>query len=94
MLATAACRLLLKTVKVLGSCECGGMVTLGVEAVLIKGVVDRSVLTADFDPGVGLITCESVVFGQRAEQQPSARSSTCDLPDSVSAPLNKLSSFE
>ena len=28
----------------------------GVEAVLIRRVVDRSVLTADFDPGVGLIT--------------------------------------
>ena len=66
MLATAGCRLLLKTVKVLGGCDCGSMVTLGVEAVLIRGVVDRSVLTADFDPGVGLITCESVVFGQRA----------------------------
>ena len=51
------------------------MVTLGVEAVLIRRVVDRSVLTADFDPGVGLISCESVVFGQRAKQQPSARSS-------------------
>ena len=61
MLATAGCRLLLKTVKVLGGCDCGGMVTLGVEAVLIRRVVDRSVLTADFDPGVGLITCESVV---------------------------------
>ena len=48
---------------------------LVLEAVLIRRVVDRSVLTADFDPGVGLITWESVVFGQRAKQQPSARSS-------------------
>ena len=79
LLAAACCS---KTVKVLGSCDCGGMVTLGVEAVLIRGVVDRSVLTADFDPGVGLITCESVVFGQRIKQQPSARSSACGLPDS------------
>ena len=70
------------------------MVTLGVEAVLIGGVLDRSVLTAEFYLGVGLITCESVVFGQRAKQQPSARSSACGLPDSLSAPLNKLSSFE
>ena len=29
----------------------------GVEAVLIRRVVDRSVLTADFDPGVGLMPC-------------------------------------
>ena len=72
MLAAAGCRWLLKTVKVLGNCDCGGMVTLGVEAVLIEGVVDRSVRTADFDLGVGLITCESVVFGQRAKHQPSA----------------------
>ena len=79
MLATG-CRLLLKTVKVLGDCDCGGMVTLGVKSVLIRGVVDRSVLTADFDAGVRLITCESFVFGQRAKQQPSARSSACGLP--------------
>ena len=82
MLATAGCRLLLKTVKVLGGRDCGGMVTLGVEAVLIRGLMDRSVLTADFDSGVGLITCESDVCGQRAKQQPSARSSACGLPGS------------
>ena len=82
VLATAGCRLLLKTVTVLGSCDCGGMVTLSVEAELTRGLVDRSALTADSDPGVGLITCKSVVFGQRAKQQPSARSSACGLPDS------------
>ena len=62
MLAAAGCRLL-KTVKVIAGCDCGGMVTLGAEAVLIRGILDRSLLTADFDPGVGLIICESVVFG-------------------------------
>ena len=74
--------LLPKTVNVLGSCDCGGRVTLGVEAGLIRGEVDRNVLTADLDPRVGLITCDSVVFGQKAKQHPSARSSACGLPDS------------
>ena len=41
---------------------------LGVEDMLIRGVVDRSVLTADFDTRVWLITCESVVFSHRAKQ--------------------------
>ena len=68
MLGTAGCRLLLNTVKVLGGFDSGGLVTLGVDAVLIRGVVDRSVLTADFDTRVWLITCESVVFSHRAKQ--------------------------
>ena len=79
MLGTAGCPLLLKTVKVLGGCDCGGMGTLGVEGVLIRGIADRSVLTADFDRWDGLITCESKVFGQRAEQQPSMWSIAWDL---------------
>ena len=47
------------TVGVLGGCDCGGMVVvLDVEAVSPRGVVDRRVLTADIDAGLGLITCE------------------------------------
>ena len=58
------------------------MVTADVEAVLIRGIVVRSVLPADFDRGVGLLTCERVVFGQMGNQQPSAWSSACGLPGS------------
>ena len=35
---------------------------VGVEAVSPRGVVDRRVLTADFDAGVGLTTCVRCVF--------------------------------
>ena len=49
----------MKTVGVLGVCDCGGsVVVLDVEAVSPRGVVDRRVLTADVDAGLGLITCE------------------------------------
>ena len=42
-----------------GGCDCGGkVVVLDVEAVSLPGVVDRCVLTADVDAGLGLITCE------------------------------------
>ena len=57
--ATADCRLLLKTVGVFGGCDCGGkVVLLDVEAVSLRGVVDRRVLTADVDASLGLETCE------------------------------------
>ena len=42
----------------LGGCDCGGeVVVLDFEAVSPRGVVDRRVLTADVDAGLGLITC-------------------------------------
>ena len=57
----------MKTVKVLGGCDCGGdVVVLDVEAVSPRGVVDRRVLTVDVDAGLGLITCERSWFGQVA----------------------------
>ena len=47
-----------ETVGVLGGRDCGGKVTvLDVEAVSPRGLVDRRVLTADVDVGLGLITC-------------------------------------
>ena len=42
----------MKTVGVLGCCNCGGKVILDVEAVSPRGVVDRRVLTADVDAGL------------------------------------------
>ena len=49
----------MRTVGVLGGCDCvGNVVVLDVEAVSPRGVVDRCVLTADVDAGLGLITCE------------------------------------
>ena len=49
----------MKTVLVLGGCDCGGkVIVLDVEAVSPLGVVDRRVLTVDVDARLGLITCE------------------------------------
>ena len=49
----------MKTVGVLGCCECGGKVmVLDVEAVSPQEVVDRRVLNADVDADFGLLTCE------------------------------------
>ena len=67
-LAAACCRLLLKTVEVLGGCDCGGKVVLDVEAVSPRGAIDRRVLTADVDACVGLITCVRKLFSQIARQ--------------------------
>ena len=50
-------RTLLKAVGVLAGCDCGGKVILDVEAVSPRLVVDRRVLTAEVDAGLGLITC-------------------------------------
>ena len=47
----------MNTVEVLGGCDCGGKVILDLEAVSPRGVIERRVLTADVDAGVGLITC-------------------------------------
>ena len=47
----------MKTVGVLGGCDCGGKVILDVEAVSPRGAVDLRVLTADVDAGLGLMTC-------------------------------------
>ena len=47
----------MKTVGVLGGCDCGGKVTLDVDAVSPRGEIDRRVLTADVDAGLGLMTC-------------------------------------
>ena len=45
--------------KTVGGCDCGGkVIVLDVEAVSPRGAVDRRVLTADVDAGLGLITCE------------------------------------
>ena len=64
--ATAGCRLLLG---VFGGCDCGGkVVVLDIEAVSPRGVVDRRVLTADVDAGLGLITCERSGFSQMAKE--------------------------
>ena len=52
------------TVGGLARCDCGSDVILNVEAVLSVGVIDRSVLTADVDAGLGLITCERDGVGQ------------------------------
>ena len=42
-----------------GGCDCGGkVIVLGVEAVSPRRQVDRSVLAADFDEALGLVTCE------------------------------------
>ena len=68
--ATAGCRLLLKTVGGFVRCDCGSDVILNVEAVLSEGVVDRSVLTADVNAGLGLITCERDGVGQIARLSP------------------------
>ena len=46
-----------RTVGVLGGCDCGGKAILDVGAVSPRWVVDRRVLTADVDAGLGLITC-------------------------------------
>ena len=46
------------------------------------GAVDRRVLTADFDAGLGLITCERVMFDQAAKLKPSVRSGTWQWMDS------------
>ena len=56
----------MKTVGVLGGCDCGGEVILDVEAVSPRGLTDRRVLTADVDAGVGLVTCVRKCFGQAA----------------------------
>ena len=48
----------MKAVGVLDHCDCGSGVILNVEAVPSVGVIDRSVLTADIDAGLGLISCE------------------------------------
>ena len=46
-----------------GDCDCGGkVVVLNVEAVSPRGAVDRRVLTADVDAGLGLITSERSGF--------------------------------
>ena len=59
LLAAAGCRLLLKTIRNLGGCDSGGkVVVLGVEAVSLRGVVDRRVLTAEVDASLGLTTCD------------------------------------
>ena len=55
--APVGCRLLMKTVGVPGGCDCGGKAILDVEAVSPRGEVDRRVLTADVDAGLGLVTC-------------------------------------
>ena len=48
----------MKTVTGLGGCDCGGkVVVVDVEAVPPRGVLDRRVLTADVDAGLGLKTC-------------------------------------
>ena len=41
-----AAAFVMKTVEVLGGCDCGGKVVLDVEAVSSRGVTDRRVLTA------------------------------------------------
>ena len=63
---TASFRLLVKTVGVLDHCDCGSDVILNVEAVPSVGVIDRSVLTADVDAGLGLISCEKERVGKIA----------------------------
>ena len=55
-----------ETVGVLGGCDCGGKFILDVEAVSPRGVIDRRLLTADVDAGLGLITCLRKVFSQIA----------------------------
>ena len=44
------------TVKVLGGSDCGSKIILGVEVVSPRRVIDRRVLAADVDAGLGLIT--------------------------------------
>ena len=56
----------MKTVGGLARCDCGCDVILNVEAVLSERVIDRSVLTADVDASLGLITCERDGAGQIA----------------------------
>ena len=43
----------MKTVRVVGGCDCGGKVILDVEALSPRGVIDRRMLTADVDAGLG-----------------------------------------
>ena len=80
--ATAGCRLLMKSVEVLGGCDRGGEVVLDVEAVSPQRVVDRSVLTADVDTGLGLKTCARKCFSQRARLSSFQRSGTGGTPHS------------
>ena len=52
-------------------CDCGGeVVVVGVESASPRGVVDRRVLTADVDEGLGTITCEKSGFDQMAKLYP------------------------
>ena len=57
-----------------GNCGCE-VVVVGVEAVSPRGDVDRRVLTAYFNAGLGLITCKRPLFDQAAKQHAFARSS-------------------
>ena len=69
--------------RVFGDCDCGGeVVVVGVEAVSTRWVVDRRVLTADVDAGLGLITCERSGFNQTANLKSSVRSGAGRSPDS------------
>ena len=49
------------------------MVAVCVEAVSPQGVDDPRVLTADFDAGLGLITCERCRFDQAAKLKSSVQ---------------------
>ena len=67
----------MKTVGVLRGCDCGGeVVVLDVEDVSPRAVVNRRVLTADVDAGLGLRTFERSRFSQMAKQQSSWQSGT------------------
>ena len=66
----------MKTVEVLGGCDSGGEVILDVEVVSPPGEIDRRVLTADVDAGLGLITCVRKWFSQMVRLQSFQRSGT------------------
>ena len=71
-----AAALLMKIVQVLGGCDCGGKVILDVESVSPRGEIDRRVLTADVDAGLGLIPCVRKWFSQMARLPSFWRSGT------------------
>ena len=82
VLCVVLCEVSTKNIGVFGCCDCGGKAILNVEAVSPRWVVDRRVLTADVDAGLGLITCLKRGVGQIAKQHPCWRSGAGGSPDS------------
>ena len=84
----------MKTVEVLGGCDCGGKVIPNVEVASPRRVIDRRVLTSDVDAGFGLITCVRKWFSQMARLHSFWRRGTGGTPDFQSAVAKWVSSVE